>query len=209
MHPNPAFRQETVERHLDFAAQASFGMLCVNAEPVQAPLLAHVPFLLSPDRAFAELHLARGNAVVKTRSDRLPATLAVQGPHGYISPDWYETEHQVPTWNYVAVHLQGTLLRLEQSEIRRLVDELSAHFEHQIEGKTPWHSRKMPSDALEKMLIQIVPYRFEIEAVDGTWKLNQNKTDAARLGASAQVATSPLGQETAALAALMRAIQPH
>lgn len=204
MHPNPAFRQETRERHLDFAAQAGFGMLSVNAEPGQPPLLAHVPFLLSADRSFAELHLARGNAIVKTRANSLPATVAVQGPHGYISPDWYETEHQVPTWNYMAVHLQGTLIRLEQSEIRRLVDELSEHFEHQIEGKAPWHSRKMPQDVLDKMLIQIVPFRFEIEAVEGTWKLNQNKTEAARMGAAAQVQASPLGQETAALAALMR-----
>ena len=204
MHPNPAFRQEANERHFDFADQTGFGMLCVNAEPGTAPLLAHVPFLLSPNRRFAELHLARGNAIVKARTDALPATIAIQGPHGYISPDWYETEQQVPTWNYVAVHLTGTLVRLAQDEIRRIVDELSHHFETQIEGKTPWHSNKMSADALAKMLIQIVPYRFEIEAVDGTWKLNQNKPAPARMGAAAQLKTSPLGQETAALAALMQ-----
>ncbi len=204
MHPNPAFRQETNERHFSFAAQTGFGMLCVNAEAGKAPLLAHVPFLLSPDRTFAELHLARGNAIVKARTDALPATIAIQGPHGYISPDWYETAQQVPTWNYVAVHLTGTLIRLAQDEIRRIVDELSAHFEAQIEGKAPWDSGKMSAEAIEKMLIQIVPFRFDIEAVDGTWKLNQNKTASARMGAAARLRASPLGQETAALAALMQ-----
>lgn len=204
MHPNPAFRQEPQERHLDFAAQTGFGMLCATPAPDQAPLLAHVPFLLSSDRLSAELHLVRANPIVKIKTDPLPAVIAIQGPHAYISPDWYETEQQVPTWNYVAVHLRGALIRLEQGEIRRVVDELSAHFESRIDGKTPWRSAKLQAEALERMLIQIVPYRFEIEEVNGTWKLNQNKPEDARMSAAERVSGSTIGQETAALAALMQ-----
>lgn len=204
MHPNPIFRQSSTKRDLDFAAQVGFGMLCATADSAQPPMLAHVPFLLSETRGFAELHLARGNAIVKARLNRLPAAIAIQGSHGYISPDWYGVEDQVPTWNYVAVHITGTLIRLDQGEIRRLVDELSDHFEGRIDGKIPWRTDKMTAGAVEKMLVQIVPFRFEIEDVQGTWKLNQNKPDAARLSAAAQVETSPLGLGTGALADLMR-----
>jgi transcriptional regulator len=95
---------------------------------------------------------------------------------------------------------------LAQDEIRRLVEELSDHFEGRIEGKTPWRTDKMTASTMEKMLIQIVPFRFEIEDVQGTWKLNQNKPDTARLPAAAQVETSPLGLGTGALASLMRSV---
>lgn len=202
MHPNPAFRQEHTNRHLSFAAEIGFGMLCVPHE--RAALLSHVPFYLEPKSDWFELHLARGNAIVRTRSDRLDATLAVQGPHGYVSPDWYQTDDQVPTWNYVAVHIKGTLTRQPQSALRRIVDELSDRFEREIDGKTPWTSDKVSADTMEKLMIQIVPYRFDIEAVEGTWKLNQNKPDSARLSAAEALASSPIGQETAALASLMR-----
>ena len=203
MHPNPAFRQETRKAHLDFVAQTGFGMLCATVDAQQPPLLAHVPFLLNQDRARVALHLARANPIVKTRIERLPATIAVQGPHGYISPDWYDTDDQVPTWNYVAVHLRGMLVRLDQSDIRQVVDEVSDHFEGLIPDKPPWSIDKMPADVLEKMLIQIVPYRFDIEAVEGTWKLNQNKPQSARHHAAKRVAVSSLGQDTPTLAALM------
>ena len=207
MHPNPAFRQDTAQKHLDFAQQASFGMLCVTAESNQPPLLAHVPFVLAADRTSATLHLARGNAIVRTRAQRLPATIAVRGPHGYVSPDWYEIPDQVPTWNYVAVHLSGMLVQLGQGEIRRVVDEVTGNFEGQIDGKAPWTSEKVSPAAMEKLLVQIVPYRFEIETIEGTWKLNQNKPHSARLGAAAQLSTSLIGQDTAALAALMQAVK--
>ena len=206
MHPNPSFRQDSTDRHLDFAAYVGFGMVSATVDETQPPMLAHVPFLLSENRSFAELHLARGNAIVKARKDRLPAAIAIQGPHAYISPDWYAVEDQVPTWNYIAVHLTGTLVRLAQDEIRRLVEELSDHFEGRIEGKTPWRTDKMTAGTMEKMLIQIVPFRFEIEDVQGTWKLNQNKPDTARLPAAAQVENSPLGLGTGALAGLMRSV---
>ena len=61
----------------------------------------------------------------------------------------------------------------------------------------------MSADVLEKMLRQILPYRFHIESVDGTWKLNQNKTEAARHGAAVHIETG-IGQNLSDLARLMK-----
>ena len=94
MHPNPAFRQTPAERSLTFARARGFGILTVNG--AAGPLLAHVPFLISADGTWADLHLARSNAVA--RSDLpAPAVIAVSGPDAYISPDWYGLDDQVPT----------------------------------------------------------------------------------------------------------------
>ena len=138
------------------------------------------------------------------KSGAPPAKLAVTGPHGYISPDWYGVKDQVPTWNYVAVHLSGSLSLQPQENIRAVIDRLAEEFEARLAPKTVWKSTKMTPDVLDKMMRQIVPCRLVIKDIQSTWKLGQNKPDAARLGAADQVEADTVGSDTATLAAYMR-----
>ncbi|SFJ66763.1 FMN-binding negative transcriptional regulator [Jannaschia pohangensis] len=200
MHPNPAFRQTPEARALAFAAERGFGILSVNADP--SPLLAHIPFLLSPDGASADLHLVRSNPILRLLD--CPAVIAVSGPDAYISPDWYEVTDQVPTWNYVGVHLRGRLTRLPDEAMRDMLDRQSAAYEHRLTPKAPWTADKMTPDVLTRMMRQIVPCRFLVEEVQSTWKLGQNKPEAVRLAAAEQVETSGIGSETLLLSALMK-----
>ncbi|MDH3265274.1 MAG: FMN-binding negative transcriptional regulator [Paracoccaceae bacterium] len=202
MHPNPIYRQAAPEENLAFATDRGFGTLTVNGP--DGPLASHIPFVLDPGGGSAELHLVRSNPIARSLGAPAPALLAVIGPDGYVSPDWYELEDQVPTWNYVAVHLRGRLTRLPQEALRGQLDRLSAKFEGRIAGKAPWLVGKVQAEALERLMRMIVPCRFDILSVDGTWKLAQNKPEAARLGAAEGLAAAGIGAETAALAALMR-----
>jgi transcriptional regulator len=201
MHPNPAFRQEPPFLNIALARRRGFGTLCLNGDA--APMLAHVPFWLNDTASEAELHLVRSNPIARAVTQPTPAVIAVMGPDGYISPDWYGDPAQVPTWNYVAVHLRGTLIPGDAGDMRRHLDRLSAQFEDRLAPKRPWTVDKMPPDALDRMMRQIVPFRFTLEEVEGTWKLNQNKTDAAREAAAEMVKHSPVGHEVETLAALM------
>lgn len=204
MHPNPIFHSATRAQNIDFARGAGFGMLAVNG-PQSAPLLSHIPFLLDAEGQSAEVHLVRSNPIARAAKDGpLPARLAVQGPHGYVSPDWYEIDHQVPTWNYVAVHLIGTLELLPQGEIGGVLDRLSAQNEALLLPKTPWTMDKMPAEITDKMTRQIVPMRLTVTDVQGTWKLSQNKPDAARINAADQMDGYGFGQEPRHLSAIMR-----
>ena len=203
MHPNPAFRASPRERNLDFARSRGFGILTVNGP--EGPLAAHIPFLLSGDAGFAELHLARSNPIVRAGLPA-PALLAVSGPDAYVSPDWYGPHDlvpdQVPTWNYVAVDLRGVLEALPEDALRGHVDALSAEHEARIAGKAPWTSDKMTEGAMPRMMRMILPFRLRITGVEGTWKLNQNKPDPVRARAAGALAQ---GNEAArSIAALMR-----
>jgi len=202
MHPNPVFRAEERARNVAFARRRAFGSLCLSGP--DGPLVAHIPFVLDADAREAEVHLMRSNPVARALEAPQPALLAVTGPDGYVSPDWYGIPDQVPTWNYVAVHLRGTLERLEGEALRGVLDRLSDAMEARL-PKKPWHSGKMSPGVMERMMRALVPCRMDIAGIDGTWKLSQNKADAARVGAAAGVAegTAP-GQEIDALAALMR-----
>jgi transcriptional regulator len=204
MHPNPAFRKEPRDRNLAFVRARGFGMLTVNGP--EGPLAAHVPFLLNEDASFADLHLARSNPIARAG---LPtgALLAVAGPDAYVSPDWYGQHNlvpdQVPTWNYVAVHLRGRLEALPDDALRPHVDALSAEHEGRIADKRPWTSGKMTEGAMPRMMRMILPFRFHVTSVDGTWKLNQNKTPEIRARAASALA---LGNASAQdIAALIRA----
>ncbi len=199
MHPNPAFRKTAADRNLAFARARGFGVLSVNGP--DGPLMAHVPFLLSDDGTMADLHLARSNAVIAAG---LPAQaiLAVIGPDAYISPDWYGVADQVPTWNYIAVHLRGTLVQLPDDAMDGHVNALSDRFEARLAPKPVWKSTKMSDGMMDRMKRMILPFRLNITTVDGTWKLNQNKTPAARAGVI--VALDAQGGAQAEIARAMR-----
>ncbi len=180
MHPNPAFRQTPQDRNLDFARSRGFGALAVNGP--MGPIMAHIPFILSSDGTYADFHLARSNAVIQNTG---PAVLAVTGPDAYISPDWYGIADQVPTWNYVAVHLRGTIHPLPEDTLQPHLDAISDMFEARLAPKPIWRSTKMAEGVMPRMMRMILPYRLQITTVDGTWKLGQNKSEPARLGAAA------------------------
>ncbi|MES2667769.1 MAG: FMN-binding negative transcriptional regulator [Pseudomonadota bacterium] len=199
MHPNPAFRSAPDAQNLAFARSRGFGILSVNG--ADGPLAAHVPFLLSEDGSHADLHLARSNPIARTQPG--PAVLMVSGPDAYVSPDWYGATDQVPTWNYIAVHLRGVLHPLPDEALHDHVDALSAEHENRLLPKTPWLSSKMTEGVMPRMMRMILPFRFVVTATDGTWKLNQNKPAAVRDAAAAALAAQP-GAGAQAISALMR-----
>lgn len=202
MHPNPVFHTQSELENIAFARARAFGVLAMNGP--EGPMIAHVPFLIAKDGTQLDLHLVRSNPIARALKEPLTAKIAVSGADSYISPDWYDVPDQVPTWNYVAVHLTGVIERRPQDELRDLLDRQSAHFEDQLQPKTPWKTDKMTPDVLDGMMRQIVPCRMTIEGVAGTWKLNQNKSDEVRLRAADHVEAYGMGSETAILATLMR-----
>jgi len=202
VHPNPAFRRESTDTHLAFVRERGFGTLCVNA--AAGPLIAHVPFLLDAEGTEAELHLVRSNPILPLLTEPQAAVIVVSGPDGYLSPDWYGVEDQVPTWNYVAVHLRGHIEAAPVDELRPMLDRLTAEFEARLAPKPPWTSGKMSAGLMERMMRMIAPCRMRIAEVQGTWKLSQNKPDVVRLAAAEGLDAAGSGECADGLAALMR-----
>lgn len=181
MHSNPAFRKADHDSNLAFARQRGFGTLIGAVDG--ACLISHVPFVLNDAGTCVEAHLARSNPLLRAIGEGLSATLSVSGPDSYISPDWYGVPDQVPTWNYVAVHLEGMLTTTPQESLRPHLARLSHTFETRL-NKPEWTMDKMTPDALSRLERAIVPVLLSVEQVNGTWKLSQNKDPAVRLSAA-------------------------
>ena len=200
MHPNAAFRLD--DRDLHEALIAQVGFATVFATTPDGPRVAHVPLLSTGDGA-VQFHLARGNALAR-HLDGMTALAVVNGPDGYVSPRWYADSAQVPTWNYVALELEGRVHRIDQDGLFAQLGGLATVNEARVVEGTPWTIDKMPEDALRKMMAAIVGFEMEIQAWRPTFKLSQNKSADER----ARVAIGLEAEGSPAIAELMRRLVP-
>jgi transcriptional regulator len=199
MHPNPLFRNEDRALHEALIEEIGFGM--VFAQTADGPRVAHTPLLSTGDGA-VQFHISRGNALMRYLAGQ-EALILVNGPDGYVSPRWYGDPSQVPTWNYVALELQGPVRRMAEEGLVGLLDALSARHEARIEG-TPWTRDKVDDGQFRKMLGAIAGFEMEVRAWRPTFKLSQNKNAEDR----AAVAAALEAQGSPGLAALMRTLAP-
>jgi transcriptional regulator len=86
----------------------------------------------------------------------------------------------VPTWNYVAVELEGPVRTLEQDALVRLLDNLSAEQEARLAPKPPWTRAKMSEGRFEGLLKSISGFEMQVAAWRGTAKVDQDKPQEVR-----------------------------
>lgn len=180
MHPSAAFRWEDRGAMRAFAAEIGFGMLFLGTP--DGPRVAHLPFVFLDDDRIG-FHIARGNALTK-HLDGAEGLFVVNGPDGYISPDWYGTDDQVPTWNYVALELQGPLRKMDEAELTAQIDALSENQEARLVPKPVWTRNKMTDGYFDKLLRGIFGFEMTVTAWRSTAKLGQNKTAEVRAAAA-------------------------
>jgi transcriptional regulator len=181
MHPNPKFAWKDEAAMRAFVAETALAQIVTVADGRSAS--AQAPLALGPDGS-VRFHLARANRLVAIL-DGAPVLASVVGAHAYISPDWYGTADQVPTWHYRLVEIEGVARRLGEPELRDQLDRLSAAQEARLAPKPAWTSAKMDPVRLDAMVRAIVGFAIEAPRFSGAIKMGQNKTDAEATGAIA------------------------
>jgi transcriptional regulator len=191
---------------LAFAQARGFGT--VTAWDGQKPVASSLPFYLTyaedgtPHAAF---HVARNNALAKLADGKSNWLMAVIGADAYVSADWYVSPDQVPTWLYQAVHLTGTVRMLSDSELGPHLEALSARFESWLAPKPPWAMSKVTAGRLDALKKAIVGLVMAVDEVEGSFKLNQHKSDADHVAVASELlqrpdeATQTIGKQMVAL----------
>jgi transcriptional regulator len=207
MYTPPMFKSDRAAS-LAFAQARGFGLAC--AWDGTKPVASSLPFYLTsaddgtPHAAF---HVARHNPLLKLAGDAASWLLAVNGPDAYVSPDWYVSPDQVPTWLYQSVHLTGTVRVLSDDELAEQIETLSAKFEERLLPKKPWVSSKMTAGRLEAMKKAIVGLVMTVDEIEGSFKLNQHKSDADYTALTEALAVQP-DADAHVIAGLMREARP-
>jgi transcriptional regulator len=130
-------------------------------------------------------HIAIANEQWRTALPGAQALAIVHGPQAYISPTWYETKARhgrvVPTWNYEAVHLTGTVTFHQDAQwLRELVSRLTRL--HEDGRDHPWAVTDAPPQYIDGQLRAIVGVELAITAVQAKQKLSQNRSELDREG---------------------------
>ena len=164
-----------------------FGLLVTSEEPY--PRLTHLPMIaeLRNGDLWVLGHVARANGHAQSIANNSPATIAFQGAHAYVSASLYEEPYvTVPTWNYTAAHLCGTL---REGNAWDLLVRLTAKFEH---GRgDAWDPQRLETEFREKQLRGIVAFEMRADRIYAKAKLSQNRTDADRIRVIRELSTSP------------------
>jgi transcriptional regulator len=196
MHPNRKFHLSDRAAIGKLVRELGFGILFV--ETSEGPRAVHIPARLDEDRL--RFHVSRSNAVHPALLAGRRALFVANGPHAYLSPDWYGLEDRVPTWNYVAVEIEGPVRGLDEGELVRLLDDMSDENEARLAPKAPWTRHKMSAGRFEGLLKAISGFEMQIEDMRGTAKLDQDKPASVR----ARLADALSERGEAAMAAVTR-----
>ena len=208
MYTPPMFKPDRATS-VAFAEARGFGMAC--AFDGRKPIASLLPFYLGHARDGAPsafFHLARGNPLIKLADGTASWLLAVTGADAYVSADWYVSPEQVPTWLYQAVHLTGPVRTLSDEELAVQVDTLSAKFENWLAPKQPWTSAKMTASRLQALRKAIVGLAMTVVEVEGSFKLNQHKSDADYTAIANALGAQPAA-DAREIAQLMQDVRPE
>ena len=209
MYPPSHFTESRPEILLQVMRENSFATVVTAAGGV--PFVSHVPV----DR---RRRRRRRDQNPRARVAREPAqgsssraseqVLAIfHGPHGYVSPSWYEAPRNVPTWNYITVHAYGRARLLDPSELGvQLSDLVELHERAAVDTVA---TRIATRGAKRRELMRaIVGFEIAVERVEGTLKLSQNRSSEDRRRVLDQMSSSvnPTTREVARwMARLMNA----
>ena len=155
----------------------------------------HLPFVLNPNagaRGHLLAHVARANPLWQEAKDGDDALVIFCAAHAYISPNWYPSKHefhrQVPTWNYQAVHVHGTItIRDDERFVRGVVARLTRVNEARTGSDRPWKMTDSSKEYIDQMLTAIVGIEIAITKLIGKWKLSQNREERDRVSAAEEL----------------------
>ncbi|WP_339858307.1 FMN-binding negative transcriptional regulator [Pseudohongiella acticola] len=181
------FREDDIGKLHQYIRDIGLGLLIVADEDgIEAN---HIPFHLSieQDGKFTRLqcHVARSNPVWSRLTPKARVLVVFQGPDAYISPSWYKTKTEtgrvVPTWNYLAVHAEGTARTVEdpvwlKDHLHRLTSQQESDMDQ------PWSVDDAPADYVDRLAQAIVGIEIDIETLTGKLKASQNQPESNRVG---------------------------
>ncbi len=164
------FRNTDTAELVSFIRANAFGLLVSNGD--QFPNITHLPFAIESENPFTlSSHLAMANPHGKTLQNETPVTVVFNGPHGYLSPTLYDSQQNVPTWNYIAVHAHGKIQLCSEEEKDTMLKTMIASFEPSYQQQFDTLSDKY----LNPMKKAILAFKVKVEKLEGKFKLSQNK----------------------------------
>ncbi len=172
MYTPDIYKNENQEEIKKFLQENSFGILINHTN---GKLCAtHIPLELDINKEGKDIlygHISKENPQWNGFIDNDQVLAVFSGPHSYISSSWYDHEN-VPTWNYIAVHVYGKIKIIEGEAVIESLKKLVDKYEQSSENPV------RVEDLSKKTMMQtrgIIAFQIEITEIQATKKLSQNR----------------------------------
>jgi transcriptional regulator len=174
MHIPRRYEQKDINEIIEFVSANSFGLLVSNKN--NRPIGTHIPFMISQEQGIITLssHISRGNEQKHTLVNSAEVLVVFAGPHSYISPQWY-TQPNVPTWNYISVHMYGTIQIIEGEAVHSRLETMVNKYEQFM--PKPMQVKDIPEKMYNDDVRGIVVFDIAVTEVQAAYKLSQNRDE--------------------------------
>jgi len=198
MYQPPHFREDDLATQHQLIRAHPLGLLITAGA---SGLVANpVPFHLdaaASEKGTLRLHLAKANGQWRDIQDGAPILAVFQGANSYVTPSWYKTKQEtgkvVPTWNYAIVQASGSARVIDDADwLRSQINALTG--QHEGNREKPWAVDDAPDDFIRAQMKGIIGIEIAISALEGKWKVSQNRPVADREGVAAGLGAAS-GQE--------------
>lgn len=168
------YKNENLDEVKDFLTQNSFGILINTVDG--KPWGTHIPLELDTDQTGKDVlvgHISKANPQWKNFSSPSEVLCIFNGPHSYVSSSWYK-EEEVPTWNYIAVHIYGKVTILDEEQTMASLHKLVDKYEQN--SKNPISLHQMSPKTLRQVK-GVMGFQIEITEIQAAYKLSQTRVD--------------------------------
>ena len=172
MYTPNSYQKNEIDELKEFICQNSFGILVNQVD--RKPWATHIPLELDIDSDGNDIlagHIAKANPQWKHFTEDTQVLCIFNGPHSYVSSSWYK-EEEVPTWNYIAVHVYGTLKFQNEEALLASLHKLVDKYEQNSKEPLSLHNL---SDKTMKQIKGIVGFEIKMEDIQATYKLSQGR----------------------------------
>jgi len=169
MYPPKHHQSNDQQKMIAVIKQYPFAMLVTALN--ESPLITHIPIIYNETTGKLVAHIDKYNPQVASLKDGAEVTVVFRGPDCYISPSVYTTK-QLPTWNYIIVHIKGTVSLINDPE--KAKDTMIAMTQF-LEGADQKFVLDKDNRGMRNSINYIQAFDIEINHWEGKFKLSQDK----------------------------------
>ena len=171
------YTEKDQQKVFDFMKENAFALITGIGQ--NYPVATQIPLTveIKDGKIFLHGHLMRKTDHHLAFESNNNVLVIFTGPHCFVSANWYTDPHVGSTWNYMTVHAKGKISFMDEEGTRDVVKTLSDKYEGTASQGA---FNNLPKEYINQMVKAIIGFTIEVESIDNTFKLSQNRDEASK-----------------------------
>jgi transcriptional regulator len=177
MYDLPYHKEEDEQVIREFVGKYPFAFL-TGCDAHNKPVATQVPVFIeeSNGRKILRGHIMRNTDHHKAFLHNENVLVVFTGKHTYVSATWYSNPYLASTWNYMSVHVKGTIHFLGDDGLEDVLRKTTLHFENYNEASSTVFDN-LPTEFKHRVMNAIVAFEIEIKEMENVFKLSQDRDE--------------------------------